>query len=54
MGRAPPTRAETTMLITRHGGRITDPFLPQMKSLVEQSRGEIRGDVVNQELVALG
>ncbi|WP_449372670.1 IS21 family transposase [Arthrobacter psychrolactophilus] len=40
--------------IARKRGRITDPFLPQMQSLVEQSRGKIRGDVVHEKLVALG
>jgi len=40
--------------IARARGRITDPFLPQMTSLVEQSRGKIRGDVVRGKLVELG
>jgi transposase len=40
--------------VARARGRITDPFLPQMKSLVEQSRGKIRGDVVHGKLVDLG
>ncbi|MDJ0357818.1 hypothetical protein [Paenarthrobacter sp. PH39-S1] len=40
--------------IARQRGRITDPFLPQMKSWVQQSRGKIRGDVVHEKLVALG
>lgn len=40
--------------IARARGRITDPFLPAMKSLVEQSRGKIRGDVVHGKLVDLG
>lgn len=40
--------------IARQRGRITDPYLPQMESLVEQSRGKIRGDVVHGKLVALG
>lgn len=40
--------------ISRDRGRITDPFLPQMTSLVEQSRGKIRGDVVHGKLVDLG
>lgn len=40
--------------IARARGRITDPFLPQMLSLVEQSRGKIRGDVVHGKLVDRG
>lgn len=40
--------------IARARCRITDPFLPTMKSLVEQSRGKIRGDVVHGRLVDLG
>ena len=40
--------------IARNRGRITDPFLPAMKSLVEQSRAKIRGDVVHGKLVDLG
>ncbi len=40
--------------VARRRGRVTDPFLPQMKSLVEQSRGKIRGDVLHDKLVALG
>ena len=40
--------------VARVRGRITDPFLPQMTSLVEQSRGKIRGDVVHGKLVDLG
>lgn len=40
--------------VARRRGRITDPFLPQMKSLVEQSRGKIRGDVVHGKLVDQG
>ena len=40
--------------VARQRGRITDPYLPQMKSLVEQSRGKIRGDVVHGKLVDLG
>ncbi|AIY03028.1 transposase [Arthrobacter sp. PAMC 25486] len=35
-------------------GRITDPYLPAMTQLVEQSRGKIRGDVVHDKLVDLG
>ncbi len=40
--------------VARQRGRITDPFLPQMKSWVEASRGKIRGDVVHEKLIALG
>ena len=40
--------------VARQRGRMTDPFLPQMISWVEQSRGKIRGDVVHEKLVALG
>lgn len=40
--------------VARQRGRMTDPFLPQMASWVEQSRGKIRGDVVHEKLQALG
>lgn len=40
--------------VARQRGRMTDPFLPQMASWVEQSRGKIRGDVVHEKLRALG
>ncbi|WP_230855304.1 hypothetical protein [Arthrobacter terrae] len=40
--------------IARQRGRITDPYPPQMESLVDKSRGKIRGDVVHGKLVALG
>lgn len=40
--------------IARKRGRITDPYLPAMTQLVEQSRGKIRGDVVHDKLVDLG
>ena len=40
--------------VARQRGRLTDPFLSQMISWVEQSRGKIRGDVVHEKLVALG
>nr|WP_237762422.1 IS21 family transposase [Arthrobacter sp. ERGS1:01] len=40
--------------VARARGRITDPFLPQISSWVDQSRGKIRGDVVHAKLLDLG
>ncbi|MDQ0821360.1 hypothetical protein QFZ79_003735 [Arthrobacter sp. V4I6] len=33
---------------------MTEPFLPQMISWVEQSQGKIRCDIVHEKLLALG
>jgi hypothetical protein len=38
----------------RHCGRMTDPFLPRMISWIDQTRGQIRGDVIHGKLLALG
>jgi hypothetical protein len=35
-------------------GRMTDPFLPRMISWIDQTRGQIRGDVIHGKLLALG
>lgn len=40
--------------IARRRGRITDPYLPTMMSLVEQSKGKMRGDVLHGKLVDKG
>lgn len=34
--------------------RLIDPFLEKIEELVERSKGEIRGDVVHQRIVAMG